>query len=141
MEVIEYDYPGSWDDKGMDWNNPDPRDADYIMAIRQALMERCAALHRYLPSAVAAISPWKTVSRQAVTDVLRAIRDIAGGFVNVGWEDYKEDFSDFPRMWTYRDLVMEDECRMHECTNGRSTATSAKEAESGCGRSGTRSTA
>ena len=40
MLEIEYVEPKSWDDKGMDWNNPDPRRADYVMAIRGALMER-----------------------------------------------------------------------------------------------------
>ena len=43
MEVIEYETPESWEDKGMNWNTPDPCNADYVMAIRQALMERCAA--------------------------------------------------------------------------------------------------
>ena len=45
MEVIEYETPESWEDKGMNWNTPDPANVDYVMAIRQAIMERCAALH------------------------------------------------------------------------------------------------
>lgn len=70
MEVIEYEFPESWDDRGMDWNAPDPRRADYVMAIRQALMERAAAAHVTLPSEVVAISPWKTVSLKNRTTTL-----------------------------------------------------------------------
>ena len=62
MEVIEYEVPTSWNSNGMDWNAPDPRRADYVMAIREALMERAAAAHLSLGSDVLAISPWKAVS-------------------------------------------------------------------------------
>ena len=57
MEVIEYEEPESWDDKGMNWNDPDPRNADYVMAIRRALMERYAVIHSSMPSGVLRISP------------------------------------------------------------------------------------
>ena len=114
MEVIEYETPESWNDKGMDWNTPDPANADYVMAIRQALMERCAALHTGLDSRVRSISPWKTMSISAVSGIVSCIQDIAGQFVNIGWDDFKEDWSDFPRMWSYGDLVNERGCRICE---------------------------
>ena len=114
MEVIEYETPTSWDSKGMQWNSPDPANADYVMAIRQALMERCAALHMSLDSRVRRISPWKTLSRDVVAGVVNTIASMARRFVNVGWEKFEEDFSDFPRMWTYGDLVQERNCRLYE---------------------------
>ena len=113
MEVIsDYGIPVSWDDKGMAWESPDPRRCDYVMALREAVMERCAALHRGVPRDVMRISPAKTVSRKAVDALVGAVADIAGGFVNLGFTEYKEDWSDFPRMWSYHDLVMEEECRL-----------------------------
>ena len=113
MEVIEYDMPTSWNSKGMDWNAPDPRRADYVMAIREALMERAAAAHQSLGSDVLAISPWKAVSMKSVKAVVSALSDLAPYFVNDGYSEYKEDWSDFPKMWTYRDLVMEEGCGIY----------------------------
>lgn len=125
MEIIEYEEPDSWEAKGMDWNVPDPRNADYVMAIRNALMERCAAAHIYLPSAVARISPWKPVTIQHLGEVVKGISTIATSFFNKNYSQYKEDWSDFPRMWNYRDLVLEEGCRLYEfakpgelCENG-----------------------
>jgi len=114
MEVIEYSEPESWEDKGMDWNVPDPRKADYAMAIRAAIMERCAAAHIWLPTDVARISPWKPVSIRQMQAVVKAISQIAGSFFNRGFREYKDDWSDFPKMWTYRDLVQEEGCRLFE---------------------------
>jgi len=114
MEVIKYEEPTSWDDKGMNWNVPDPRNADYIMAIRQAIMERCAAAHISLPRDVAKISPWKTVSIRQVKAVVQAISSVAGSYFNKDFDEYKDDYSDFPKMWTYRDLILEEGCRLYE---------------------------
>ena len=114
MAVIEYEMPDSWNAKGMDWNSPDPRKADYVMAIRQALMERCAALHTSVDSRVLKISPYKTVSRTAVAGILDTISRLARNFVNLDWEEFEEDYSDFPKMWTYGDLVQERNCRLYE---------------------------
>ena len=113
MAVIEYEFPDSWNAKGMDWNTPDPRKADYIMAIRQALMERATAAHRSLSRDLIAISPWKTVSLKAVEAVVQEISRLAPYFFNDGFYGYKEDWSDFPKMWTYRDLIQEDGCEIY----------------------------
>ncbi len=125
MEIIRYEEPTSWESKGMNWNVPDPRNADYIMAIRNAIMERCAAVHASLPSDIATISPWKTVSIKQVKAVVRAISQISRNFFNKDFDDYEEDYSDFPKMWTYRDLIQEEGCRLYEfaklgdlCENG-----------------------
>ena len=113
MALIEYEMPGSWNAKGMDWNSPDPRKADYVMAIRQALMERASAAHVSLSRDVLAISPWKTVSLKSVEAVVKEMSRLAPYFFNDGFSEYKEDYSDFPRMWSYRDLVMEEGCGMY----------------------------
>ena len=114
MEVIEYETPESWEDKGMNWNTPDPCNADYVMAIRQALMERCAALHTSMDYRLKKISPWKTLSRSSVEGIVRTIASMARMFVNVEWEEFEDDYSDFPKMWTYGDLVQERNCRLYE---------------------------
>ena len=114
MEVIEYETPTSWDSKGMRWNTPDPANADYMMAIRQALMERCAALHTSVDSRVLKISPWKTISRTAVAGIVDTISRLARNFVNLDWDEFEEDYSDFPKMWIYGDLIQERNCRLYE---------------------------
>ena len=112
--MIEYETPESWEDKGMNWNTPDPCNADYVMAIRQALMERCAALHTSVDYRLRRISPWKTLSRSSVEGIVRTIASMAMSFVNIGWEEFEDDYSDFPKMWTYGDLVQERNCRLYE---------------------------
>ncbi len=114
MEVIDYETPESWEDKGMNWNTPDPCNADYVMAIRQALMERCAALHTSMDYRLKKISPWKTLSRSSVEGIVRTIASMARMFVNVEWDEFEDDWSDFPKMWTYGDLVQERNCRLYE---------------------------
>lgn len=46
MEVIEYQKPISWNDKGMVWDESmmmaNPAFYDYAVAIREAIFERCA---------------------------------------------------------------------------------------------------
>ncbi len=114
MEVIEYEMPTTWDDKGMNWNTPDPTNADYVMAIRQALLERCAVLHTSADYRIYKISPWKTVSREVMKGIVWTISNIARSFVNICWEEFEEDYSDFPKMWTYGDLIQERGCRLYE---------------------------
>lgn len=114
MEVIEYETPDSWNAKGMNWANPDPEKADYVMAIRQALLERAAVLHRSLSTEVLRITPYRAVSRQSLVACVSAIRSMAESFVNTDWDDYEDDLSDYPRMWTYRELVQLDGCNVYE---------------------------
>ena len=65
MEVIQYEEPRSWDDFGMGWNDPDPRCAHYMMALRNAFFERMAAaasdVYMYSYN-VQRLSVWKTVT-------------------------------------------------------------------------------
>ena len=58
MEVIgDYGIPERWTAKGMNRNTPDPTNADYVMAIRQGLLERCAVLHAGADRRIYRISP------------------------------------------------------------------------------------
>lgn len=114
MEVIDYEMPGSWDAKGMNWKNPDPGKADYVMAIRQALLERAAVLGHPVSFDVFKISPYRPVSRAALGACVREIRAMAPSFVNREWDDYEDDLSDYPKMWTYRELVQSDGCGVYE---------------------------
>lgn len=114
MEMMNYVHPVAWDDKGMDWSRPDAGNVDYLMAIRGALLERCAALHTYPDAKVYKISPFRPVTRDALQGVIRTILRIVGDFVNLGWTDYAHGFADFPRMWSYNDLVGEGDSRLYE---------------------------
>ena len=113
MEVIEYEYPDAWDAKGMNWDDPDPTSADCVMAIREAVMERAAAAKCRIPVAIFGITPGRTLSRKTLEAVVESIRILAPYFVNMGYDDYKEDYSDFPKMWTYADLVQEEGCDIY----------------------------
>ena len=112
MEVAEYAYPESWDDGGMDWSNPDPGRADYAMALRQAVLERAAAAHVPVGRGVLDVSPWRTVSAKALAEIASAICALAPNFVDMEFDGYAEDLSDYPRMWTYADLVRADGCEV-----------------------------
>ena len=112
MEVIEYETPDSWNAKGMNWENPDPERADYFMAIRGAIMERCAALHSSVRSEIMAMSPYKPVTRAGLSACVSQIVGFVSSFVNKDWDEYEDDLSDYPKMWTYRDLVECDGCEL-----------------------------
>lgn len=111
MEVMDYAAPESWDDKGMDWNAPDPRNADYAMAVKLALMERANVCGYSLSNEVVGISPWKPASREALVAAASDVARMAKHFVDLDGE-YGDDWSDFPRSWTYRDLSEVDGCSL-----------------------------
>lgn len=46
--------------------------------------------------------------------IVSTISSLARNFVNIDWEEFEEDYSDFPKMWTYGDLVQERGCRLYE---------------------------
>ena len=89
MEVIGYEKPTHWEDKGMNWKTPDPTNADYVVAIREALLERCAVLHTSADSRIYKISPWKTVSREVMKGIVRTISNLSRSFVNIGLDDFE----------------------------------------------------
>ena len=112
MEMTEYVPPESWDDKGMDWSDPDPTRIDYAMAIRLALTERCNAVGNNVVSDVRRISPCTTLSRSALDWCVAGLIGICELFVNTEWTDYADDLSDYPKMWTWRDLVSSEGCEV-----------------------------
>lgn len=112
MAVIEYAYPQSWDDKGMDWKNPDPSNFDYIMALRLALMERMSLGTDAYYSEPIKFTPYRPVLQSSLLYIIDQIRDCCTYFVNMEFNDYQADFSDFPKMWTYADLVNSEGCHI-----------------------------
>ena len=113
MEVISYEEPRSWDDLGMDWNDPDPRCAHYVMALRNAFLERMAAAKDgYYASAwrVLRISPWKAVNADLLRGIIFELEHLCRFYYNLDPSAYKEDFSDFPRIMRLTDIVTQEDC-------------------------------
>jgi len=113
MEVMSYEEPRSWDDFGMDWNDPDPRCAHYVMAIRNAFLERMAATRDgYYASehAILAISPWKAVNTDLLRRLILELEYLCRFYYNLDPDAYKDDFSDFPRILRLHDILLEDDC-------------------------------
>ena len=113
MEVSSYEEPRSWDDFGMDWNDPDPRCAHYVMALRNAFMERMAAPQEgYYASHhdILRISPWKAVNSDLLRRIIWELEYLCRFYYNLDPEAYKEDFSDFPRVMRLTDIVTQEDC-------------------------------
>ena len=113
MEVIEYDEPRSWDDFGMDWNDPDPRSAHYMMALRNAYMERMAAAadDAYMYSwGVLRLAPWKAVNSDRLRDLVAGLDSLCRHYWNLDPTAYKEDFSDFPKKLRLTDVLSAEDC-------------------------------
>ena len=112
--MIQYIPPVSWDDKGMDWESPDPGNIDYFRAIWEAITERII-LTKQNPNEVLhsmmQYRPWSIAAMNAIRD---SICILAPFFVNMEFTDYKEDLSDFPKMWSYRELIDAEGCRFCE---------------------------
>ena len=113
MEVISYEEPRSWDDFGMDWNDPDPRCAHYMMALRNAFFERMAAaaddVYMYSYN-VQRLSPWKTVTTDQLRNVVSELEMLCRAYYNLDPEAYKDDLSDFPKRMRLSDVLTEDDC-------------------------------
>ncbi|MEG2075489.1 MAG: hypothetical protein RRY34_03210 [Victivallaceae bacterium] len=114
MESLTYTPPVSWDDKGMDWSSPDPANIDYVMAIREAIVEKAIITGYAVPASLFRLSPYAPLN----TDVLTAIRDViyalAANFVDMAFKDYQPDGADFPRMYDYGTLILPEDCRICE---------------------------
>lgn len=113
MEVIDYQKPQSWSDKGMTWDaSMNPVCIDYAVAIREAIYERCAVSgvscndlqsEKYAP-----------IEYDFFTNVISILKTLAPHFYNLDFQEYKEDFSDFPKQWSWRDLNIIEDCRICE---------------------------
>ena len=124
MEVIEYTLPTSWYDKGMNWEKPDPANIDYAVALREAIIERAILVKRKINDALLAIMPCRPLSVASMSALREEINMLAPHFVNQEFTDYKEDLSDFPKMWTYSDLIEAEDCRVCEHPGVGSTSIS-----------------
>ena len=129
MEMIQYTPPVSWDDKGMDWESPDPGNVDYYRAILEAVIER-AILTSQNPNevlySIIQYRPWCIAAMNAIRD---AVYRLAPLFVNMEFTDYKDDLSDFPKMWSCSELLDAEGCRIceHPGTGSCNAAGWAKE--------------
>lgn len=119
MEVTAYANPTSWNDKGMTWT--DGMNAvcvDYAMALRQAIIERyiVAGASPRVEMNLFSAGFLMPIRHSFFVDVREHLLYLAnnGRFVDLEFQDYKEDFSDAPKYWTYRDLNMIEECRICE---------------------------
>ncbi len=113
MEMIHYEEPQSWDDYGMDWNDPDPRCAHYVMAIRAAFLERAAAAKDGFVSSgwqILKISPWKAVNSDLLRNLVYELEYLCRFYYNLDPYAYKDDFSDFPKRMRFSDIVSSEDC-------------------------------
>ena len=117
MEIMKITLPTSWDDCSMDWNDPDPGCANYVLALREALVERAIAVNRSIGSNVFTVMPLRPWTYDIASTLRGMVYELAPYFVNIKFDDYKDDLSDFPKMWTLGELVTED-CNIAE-TPGR----------------------
>ncbi len=114
MEIIEYTPPTTWNDKEMNWELPNLACIDYIMALKEAIIER-AILVNYRPdSALFSIMPYRPMTVKTLNVIREAIYRLAPYFVNLEFDDYEDDLSDFPKMWSYADLIEDESCRICE---------------------------
>ena len=123
MEVISYEEPRTWDDFGMNWSDPDPRCAHYVMAIRNAFLERIAATQdghaAYSSSVFRRFSPWKAVSADALRQLILELEYLCRFYYDLNPERYKEDFSDFPKTLRFTDVVSAEDCdAFHNASRG-----------------------
>lgn len=108
MEIIETSLPEAWTDLNMDWSDPDPGDVSYALAMREALLERAILVGRPLHGNVFTIMPQRPLLADTMTSLRTAVYELAPHFVNLDFDDYKNDLSDFPKMWTSGDLITEE---------------------------------
>jgi len=98
MEIMKYTPPVSWEDKGLDWGNPDPYNIDYIAAIIEALKERIPREYiyenalQYFPGRPFSLTLLKNISSW-ITSV-----DGMGQYLNI--QNLPDTLSAFPQEWT-----------------------------------------
>lgn len=120
MELNTYRLPISWTSKGQDWENPKADIADYVMAIREAIIERCMAANITPKDATLRITADVCVLEEAGNAMLGDIRKLIPQFINLDYYEYDEDYSDFPHYWTWEEIVNQEGCEIfREFTKGQ----------------------
>lgn len=104
MESVSYTAPVSWEDKGLDWSNPDPRNIDYLIALFEAAKERSSlvswrtpfarsnTIHRYYMHG-------RPLSVALFQEIQGYISDVALGYLNITEFPAAAFFSSAPK-WT-----------------------------------------
>lgn len=98
--------PQSWSDCGMDWNNPDPGNIFYALALKEAICERAAVTGINLPTGRFIHLP--DLLRLRTFDFIKWVRTsintLAPYFMDVEYDRYFEkdapiQETDFPKMY------------------------------------------
>ena len=86
MEMIQYTSPVSWDDKGMDWESPDPGNLDYYRAIWEAVIERASLVRQSPNEALHSMMKYRPWSVAAMNAIRESIYTLAPYFVNMEFD-------------------------------------------------------
>lgn len=118
MAMSDYIPPESWEDKGMNWGNPDPGCFDYFFAIIQALKERLYVVGHASDwsgtiEALNKITPYTPYAIIFAT-LQSALKSLSGKFVNVEktiGRTHEEIDADgvYLYYWTWREMCEEEE--------------------------------
>lgn len=112
MELNTYRLPINWNGKGQDWENPKADIADYIMAIREAIIERCIVANITPKSDTLRITADACILEEAGNAMLADIRSLIPEFINLDYYEYQKDYSDFPHYWTFEEIVNQEGCEI-----------------------------
>ncbi len=93
IKTIEYTAPTSWDDKEMDWDNPE-FGYDYIYALTTALRERVSVLSIVDLSKINERLLSSIYDFYDIRNIGLVIKDICGGFIN--WEETSNKNRELP---------------------------------------------
>ncbi len=102
-----YTEPTSWNDKGMDWNNPQPGKADYIFALRNAISERFDRFPEYFSAVPGGQLHYNSI--QAIRNMYFWSQGQIGGFIDPDYNNYTSDFYS-PYYLTLENLFMKEGC-------------------------------
>lgn len=85
--AIDYIAPLSWHDKGMNWDNPDPANMDYWVALKMAIRERIETIYIAPPARSDISTPYEdlygqNISIREIVSIRETIYYVAGYFVD-----------------------------------------------------------
>ena len=113
--MINYLPPASWHDKGMNWENPDPCNVDYAMALKLAIIERCCATGlRWDLSFLELCHIYCPLRYDYMKGIQDILKDLAPYFLNNEYDGYDLGQLNKPKYWSYSDLNDIDDCRICE---------------------------
>lgn len=97
MDVIKVTVPTSWT------GDPNPADWQFLLSLREALNERAAFAE--ISWVCPPIQPYLPFNREVMRAMQNVLFRLIPKFVNLEFNEYAEDLSDYPRFWTVSELV------------------------------------